>query len=184
MESMHEGWSVFALGYKLFMGVAVIGVIMGVFTQETFRAADTDDQLMIRRKASQAKTHSTKMKSLFQKMAKNGKDSNVDAALFQQVLKSPDMRLWLKAMDYDVNDASLLFYLIDKDGDGTLTVDELIEGMAALKGSARNIDVKVLMRQSRFGILQGQAVNRMTAAEALRLVETTGLNHKDLVDLL
>merc|ERR1712087_467688 len=38
MESMHESWSIFALMYKLIMGVAVIGVIMGVFVQETFRA--------------------------------------------------------------------------------------------------------------------------------------------------
>jgi hypothetical protein len=190
METMHEAWSVVALGYKLFMGVAVIGVIMGVFTQETFRAADSDDQLMIRRKASQTNTHRKKMRTLFQTMAKVSRDdtnTTVDVKLFEKVLKTDGMKLWLKAMDYDISDASLLFYLIDKDGDGSLTVDELIEGMAALKGGARNIDVKVLMRQSRFGKLQGQTrrdLKRMTAADALRLVETTGLNHNDLVDVL
>merc|ERR1719291_875088 len=126
------------------------------------------------------------MKSLFQKMANdswNGEDTDVDLALFEQVLQSPVMRLWLKAMDYDTCDASLLFYLIDKDGDGVLTVDELIEGMASLKGGARNIDVKLLMRQSPVGMLQKRSSmrdeNRMTAVDALRLVETTGLSDND-----
>merc|ERR1740121_91829 len=171
---MHECWSAFALGYKLVMGVAVIGVIMGVFTQETFRAADSDDQLMLRRMANEAKSHRVKMKALFQKMTKatrNSEDANVDLALFEHVLKNPAMRFWLQAMDYDVSDASLIFYLIDEDGDGTLTADELIEGMASLKGGARNIDVKMLMRQSRFGRLQEQARRnldiRMSVANAL-----------------
>merc|ERR1719291_703754 len=125
------------------------------------------------------------MKSLFQKMANdswNGEDTDVDLALFEQVLQSPVMRLWLKAMDYDVSDASLLFYMIDKDGDGILTVDELIEGMASLKGGARNIDVKLLMRQSRVGRLQKQSRrdgNRMSAADALRLDERAGLSDND-----
>jgi len=179
MESMSEIWSAFVVGYKLFMGVAVIGVIMGVFTQETFRAADIDDEVMIRRKATQARIHKTKMRALFQKMNKRSNGTDVDLALFENVLSSPDMRLWLKAMDYDVSDASLLFYLIDTNGDGTLTVDELIEGMASLKGGARNIDVQLLMRQSRVGRMAAQSSRslggvdapRMSVADALRLVE-------------
>ncbi|CAK0868722.1 unnamed protein product [Prorocentrum cordatum] len=174
METMHEFWSVFALGYKLFMGVAVIGVIMGVFTQETFRAADTDDQIMMRRKAFQARTQRLKMKKLFEGMISY--NENVDVTMFDRFLKTPDIRFWMQAQDYDVNDASLLFYLIDKDGDGTLTVDELIDGMAALKGAARNLDVKVLMRQSRFGALQGQlkrSNSRMSARDSLRVVQSS-----------
>jgi len=177
METMHEAWSVFVLGYKLVMGVAVIGVIMGVFTQETFRAAESDDTLMVKRKAAQTKIHNSKMEALFQKMANKDANAYVDSSLFEKVLKCPDMRMWLRAMDYDVSDAALIFYMIDKDGDGSLTVDELIEGMASLKGGARNIDVKLLMRQSRVGVLQSKPdlhAGRMSAADALRFFEHEG----------
>merc|ERR1712032_71388 len=68
METMYEPWSIFAIGYKLTMGFAVIGVIFGVFTQETFRAAETDDQLMLRKKKAQAQTHARKMRFFFEKM--------------------------------------------------------------------------------------------------------------------
>merc|ERR1711920_55103 len=98
---------------------------------------------------------------------------------FKQFFEKKDVQLWLKAMDYDISDASLLFHLIDRNGDGTLTVDELIEGMASLKGGARNIDVKLLLRQSRVGRMAGQSQSnlgkRMTTVDALRLVEARGV---------
>ncbi|CAK0836980.1 unnamed protein product [Prorocentrum cordatum] len=178
METMDEVWSVFVILYKLLMGVAVIGVNMGVFTQDTFRAADSDDQFMIRSKDKQDKTHLAKMKALFEKMTKNSECATVDSALFEKTLKSPEMRLWLKAMDYDISDASLLFYLIDSNDDGKLTIEEFSQGMAALKGGARNVDVKLLLRQSRVGrMLQssrniGDAkMSRMSTVEALRRFE-------------
>merc|ERR1712228_942397 len=97
-----------------------------------------------------------------------------DLALFEKILRSPEMRLWVQAMDYDISDASLRFYLIDKDGDGDLTVDEFTDGMAAMKGGARNIDVKLLMRQSRVGRMVRQSTlndrgingHRMSVADA------------------
>jgi hypothetical protein len=178
MDTMHEPWSVFALCYKLVMGFAVIGVIFGVFTQETFRAAETDDMLLLKRKANQNKLHAMKMKNLFQMMEGEGNEDmsgGIDVQQFKRVLKHPEFQLWLKAMDYDTSDAELLFYLIDTDGDGTLTIDELIKGMAMLKGTARNIDVKVLMRQSIIGRMQHATPTdrfgkRLSATAALKRI--------------
>merc|ERR1712032_1670306 len=78
--------------------------------------------------------------------------------------------------DYDASDASLLFELIDANGNGTMTVDELTTGMAALKGGARNIDMKLLLRQSQLGIVQrrfslSQPGQTLKTSDALRLVE-------------
>merc|ERR1740138_1935000 len=108
MDTMHEPWSVFALLYKLVMGFAVVGVIFGVFTQETFRAAETDDQLLLKRKANQTRLHTMKMKNLFQAMARKQNEDmgmGIDVRQFQKVLKHPDFQRWLKAMDYDTSDA-------------------------------------------------------------------------------
>merc|ERR1719203_1208029 len=145
MKHMHEAWSFGVVVYKLTLGFAVVGVIMGVFTQETFRAAETDDQLLLRRKAAQSKMHSTKMRLLFNKMTRAFESDTIDMETFAMMLSNRDVQMWLKALDYDASDADMLFQLIDKDGDGTLTVDELIEGMATLKGTARNMDVKLLL---------------------------------------
>merc|ERR1711920_79551 len=94
---------------------------------------------------------------------------------FKQFFEKKDVQLWLKAMDYDASDASLLFHLIDENGDGLLTVDELITGMASLKGGARNIDVKLLLRQSLLGLMKNTSMDssgrKLTSAESLGLLE-------------
>jgi hypothetical protein len=171
METLHESWSVVVVIYKLTMGFGVIAVISGVFTQATFKAAESDDQLMLRSKAQQTAVHTRKMKMLFSKMT-GGTNSEIDLRTFKAFLKDEDIKMWLKAMEYDTSDAALLFYLIDKNGDGSLSVDELIEGMASLKGTARNIDIKVLLRQSLVGRMQAQDAGCGSASRVLRMLDS------------
>jgi len=52
--------------------------------------------------------------------------------------------VWFSAQDLDAGDADYLYDLLD-DGDGNLTVGELISGVARLKGAARSIDLFGLM---------------------------------------
>merc|ERR1712032_1605303 len=75
MMELWEPWSLIVIAYKLTMGFTVIGIIFGVFTQETFRAAETDDQLMVRKKKAQSKLHAKKMKFLFGKVKRDSRDS-------------------------------------------------------------------------------------------------------------
>merc|ERR1719428_1605785 len=53
MEEVHEvfGWLVVA--YKLLVGFGVVGVINGVFIQETFSVAQSDEYIMIRSRLRQ-----------------------------------------------------------------------------------------------------------------------------------
>lgn len=67
------------------------------------------------------------------------------------------VQLWLGSMDLDVADADELYKLIlDLDQEGELTVDELIRGVARLKGSARSCDVQMLLRQARRGCFSSE----------------------------
>merc|ERR1712203_1226412 len=94
------------------------------------------------------------MKFLFEQMTPQNGDTEevqVDLKHFRRLLQKKDVQMWMQALDYDASDADLLFYLIDERGDGHLTLDELTEGMATLRGSSRNIDVKLLLYQSQMG---------------------------------
>ena len=46
-----EWYSIFSVAYKLIVGFAAVGIINGVFMQETFKVAASDDKLMMRQKA-------------------------------------------------------------------------------------------------------------------------------------
>jgi len=48
-------------------------------------------------------------------------------------------------MELEGGDHHLLFSLID-DGDGKMTLDELVAGVAKLKGAARSIDMVQVLR--------------------------------------
>ena len=74
------------MAYKLIVGFAAVGIINGVFMQETFKVAASDDKLMMRQKATGAvpfgrclsgqerdrMLHTKKMKTLFEAADESG----------------------------------------------------------------------------------------------------------------
>merc|ERR1712194_616440 len=116
-EYVNEWFAVFFVAHKLTIGFAVIGVINGVFIQETFKVADTDDQLMIRQRERAMKTHAQKMDRLFVAADETG-DGLLDMGEFLATMKEPEVQTWMASMDLDVEDAGVVFQLVDADGDG------------------------------------------------------------------
>merc|ERR1712098_523255 len=70
----------------------------------------------------------------------------LDRKEFIRILRDPRTNRWLSAMEIEVGDANALFDLLD-DGDGKITVDELVRGVSRLRGAARSIDVVTVMCQ-------------------------------------
>lgn len=61
--------------------------------------------------------------------------------------KDPRVKMWLAAMDFDASNAQRVFELIEgDDGDDKLSAEELVNGVAKLKGSAKSIDLLDLQR--------------------------------------
>merc|ERR1712096_276595 len=113
----------FSLAHKLVIGFSVVSVIMGVFIQETFKVATTNDEIMLLEKERQMRNHLTKMNSLFEHADEN-MDNVLDLKEFEMVLSDPGITKWL-------------------------TAEELVKGGARLKGAARSIDVITLLAEHR-----------------------------------
>merc|ERR1712150_223627 len=143
-ENVGDGWWVFFVLHKLFIGFAVVAVITGVFIQETFRVASTNDQIMVRQKDRAKREHETKMMRFF-KAADTSGDGILTVQEFKQIAQTNDVKIWLSAMDLQVEDVEVLWSLID-DGNGELEPIELIRGVSKLKGAARSIDLMTLAR--------------------------------------
>merc|ERR1719223_2026621 len=115
VENVHESYMIFFLCHKLIIGFSVVTVISGVFIQETFKVATTDDKIMLMQKERSAKTHRQKMMSLFEH-ADVDFDGSLTIEEFNRVVNDPQVKTWLSSMGLDVDDVDTLFRLID-DGD-------------------------------------------------------------------
>jgi len=132
--------------HKFTVGFAVIGVINGVFIQETFRVAAGDDHIMMHSKERAARLHRAKMEKLV--LAGDiSSDGTLDRQEFSELLTVPEVRTWLAAMELDVKDGDYLFAMMDQNHDGRLTVAELVEGVGRCKGLARSLDLMVCMQK-------------------------------------
>merc|ERR1712048_425125 len=65
---------------------------------------------------------------------------------FMIIASQPEVALWLESLDLETDDLLTLFMLIDRDGDGRLTLKELLHSILRLRGSARGIDLIALRR--------------------------------------
>jgi hypothetical protein len=144
MENLHEGFMLFALVFKLVMGIAVVGVINAVFMQETFKVANTDDEIMVRTKTRAARQHVDKMQVLFRACDEDN-NGRIHREEFRRVLEDRSIRTWLASMDLLTSDSDILFDLLRGD-DETIDHNELVHGINHLKGAARSIDMRALLR--------------------------------------
>ncbi|CAE7262782.1 unnamed protein product [Symbiodinium necroappetens] len=159
-EKVSEWFMLLCVLHKLVIGFAVVGVINGVFIQETFKVASSDNQIMMRQKERSSNLHEMKMRQLFLE-ADNDQDGLVSREEWRALVSHPAVQLWLGSMDLDAADGDGLYDLIlDADKDGDLTMDELIRGVARLKGQARSYDLQMLLRQVNFLTDQVDKLNR------------------------
>jgi hypothetical protein len=144
-ERVSEWFMLFCILHKITIGFAVIGVINGIFMQETFKVASTDDIIMTRQKLRAHRLHSEKMSRLFEEADENG-DGKLSLDEFRNVLESRSVRAWLSSMELEIGDVDTLFSLID-DGDGGITVEELIDGAGRLRGFSKSLDLSYATRE-------------------------------------
>jgi len=145
-ETIDEGYGLGILVYKVVVGLGVLRVLAGIFLHETFKAAASDDELMVVQKRRVQEKHREKMMRLFNAANPAGK-GYIRRHQFANLLQDPKVKTWLSAQDIEAGDGLLLFDLMD-DGDQKLSALELVQGIARLKGAARSLDVIGLMHMT------------------------------------
>merc|ERR1712137_461120 len=111
---------------------------------ESFKVANSDDDLMIVQKRRMIHKHRTKMVKLLKETDRTS-DGMVDRAEFQTMLQDVNLKTWLAAQEVGCGDSDILFDFLDG-GDGEINQQEMIDGIQRMKGPARSIDVNALIR--------------------------------------
>merc|ERR1719310_1861635 len=87
------------------------------------------------------------IRDLFVKADEDG-TGEVSFEQFQKLMTDPYIMGWLAVLELNSRSASYIFELVD-DGDGRLTLDEFLTGVFRLKGSAQQIDIVRLQRDTK-----------------------------------
>jgi hypothetical protein len=145
VENVSEVFIIYAVVHKMVLGFAVIGIVNGIFIQETFTVASVDNSVMVRQTIRRQKIHRDKMRRLFEEADTNA-DGRIDKGEWEEVCKDAWVRNWLHSQEIHVRDAMNLFEQLD-DGDGQLTADELIQGTARLTGPAASMNLTTKINQ-------------------------------------
>merc|ERR1712100_601903 len=85
MEDCGEGTVLIIIMYKLCIGFGVMSIIRGIFMQEVFKVASSNDHIMVLQKEKQINAHKKKMNALFEASDASG-DGTVGWDEFQVIL--------------------------------------------------------------------------------------------------
>lgn len=142
-ETVSPYFNIFTILHKVIIGFACIGVINGVFMQETLKVAQNDDIIMMREVAHKERTHARKMKAFF-RYADHSKDHVITREEWERVVSGHHAQHWFSAQGLKIKNAEAVFRLLDEDRSNGISMDELIAGVAALQGPAKSLDLAVL----------------------------------------
>eukprot|EP00928_Gymnodinium_smaydae_P024139 TRINITY_DN19632_c0_g1_i1.p1 TRINITY_DN19632_c0_g1~~TRINITY_DN19632_c0_g1_i1.p1 ORF type:complete len:565 (-),score=51.62 TRINITY_DN19632_c0_g1_i1:102-1796(-) len=153
-DNCSEWFFVACILHKITVGFAVVGVINAIVLQETFKAASTDDALMVRQRKRQEAGLRKKLKAFFNALdVGHNEVMTLDSLL--QLTHYPDVMFWLKAQGVSTGDLYSLFCLCDEDGDGIVTRSQFIETVCSIREPALAFHLRDLQRSIRALSLNG-----------------------------
>lgn len=158
------GYALFYCGVEILMNFGLFNVIVAIFIENVLAGAKTNDQLLKRQRLRDNSYFGAKVMELVtliwttSRTARGFRDSGMIPTSMEGLLReaedieiTPD--LWkqlgqntifgeiLRDLDVSDDDTVHLFETLDADGSGAIDMEELMEGVAKLRGDARRSDI-------------------------------------------
>mmetsp|Transcript_60850 Transcript_60850/g.145027 ORF Transcript_60850/g.145027 Transcript_60850/m.145027 type:complete len:790 (+) Transcript_60850:118-2487(+) len=171
---MREVSPIMGVLFVLYIAVslfAMMNLVTGLFVAEVTNKVREDKD----------ETLAQSIRELFKHLGKDDEDDQdggggvVTREEFLQNLRSEAMQTYLKSLDVHPSEASLLFDVLDVDGDLLLKRDEMLNAFLRLRGPAKALDIAILRRELADIIQQafGNDVDDMTMQGQSSLGQTS-----------
>merc|ERR1712032_787574 len=147
MESVGESFGLFYVLYSCSICFAVIRVISAVFITETMKVVANDEQTAVINRERSKKVVARKIGQIFRELNRSG-NGEITREEFHR-LEDCMLNALVETLGVSAHDLTELFDFLDRDGNGTVSVLELTQGLRRLKGSASEVDVVLLLNTVR-----------------------------------
>jgi len=132
--------------FIFFMVFGVLNVVTSVFVDSAYQVSQKDPEVRIQRALAAEQRYIRQLQAFFSEVdLDNSKTISWDE--FQRHLLSDEAQVYLASLEIDHTHARHLFDLLDEDGTGELDIEELIEGCLRLKGTAKSVDVALILHK-------------------------------------
>jgi len=125
----------------IFVNLAVMNVISGLFLQSAIEQAQQDLENMISQQREEKEKYAKRFEHVFEQIDHDG-DHVISMQEFEQALTKSMMQGLLQALDIEAGNAWTLWKLLDVNGDGRLERSEFVDGCLKLKGMAKSIQIE------------------------------------------
>lgn len=163
METVSQSLGLAIVLYRCFLCFAVVNVINAVFITETHRVAASDDEVAILRRERTAKEFIAKLEDLFVELDADG-DGKLSSKEFHTLMHDKLIKRFMGTLEIDTSDVMTLFRILD-DGDGEVLKEEFINGLHAIRGTAKGIntvEILKILRKIERKVTQGKVVRMPT----------------------
>jgi len=133
--------------YTFIMLFGVLNVVVASFVENTAQLSRKDESAMIANEMRQVAEHTARIKKFFHE-ADVDKSGHLSWDEFERHLEDDQVKAYFQTLELDVSEAHVLFELLDQDGSDQVDIDEFVGGCMRLKGTARSIDVNMLIRRN------------------------------------
>jgi len=144
MSVLHWHYRALFLVYIVIVQVGVLNVVTSVFVESALLSAQRYKHLIIQAKESERQIAMRHLHQVFQYVDVD-KSGEISSGEMERFWDDPNLRQYISALDIDVDDAWILFRLLDRDGSGSVDITEFCEGCFRLKGEAKSTDMQLMM---------------------------------------
>eukprot|EP00928_Gymnodinium_smaydae_P038489 TRINITY_DN26540_c0_g1_i1.p1 TRINITY_DN26540_c0_g1~~TRINITY_DN26540_c0_g1_i1.p1 ORF type:complete len:606 (-),score=135.00 TRINITY_DN26540_c0_g1_i1:126-1943(-) len=134
--------------FMFFTLFSVLNIITGVFVDGALEMSRRDHWSAMVKREKERKETALKLHELLAKMDTD-KDGIISEKEFLRGMNMHDIWEALDELEINATDIMGLFAVLDQDGNGTLDIYELVDGIQKLKGDAKSFDIHMMMMQNR-----------------------------------
>jgi len=136
------------LMYILFVELAVLNIITGVFVDEALSCTQRQKDFQIEQERQIKQDYLNQLQIFFETIDADGSGC-VTVSEIMDMLEDATLSAYFSVLGFETSDAKRLFKLLDVDGSGEVEISEFLDGCMKLKGNARSIDVHEVIHECR-----------------------------------
>merc|ERR1711972_241132 len=147
METLSPWYALIFSFYIAFSVLAVLNVVTGVFVESALLSAKSDQDFFMINNVRELFELATGDRA--EGVGKRAEELAMTWQDFRSKIHSQQMQGYFKSIDVDPSNAYGIFHLLDADGSGSVTFEEFVSGCCKLRGTAKSLDLHILLYEMR-----------------------------------